>query len=72
MSSRGSNIDRVLKFYREQSPDVVRVVHVLASEIVAERGIGLASKPPAKRGRKPKAAKGVAAAAATVVESGGQ
>jgi hypothetical protein len=40
MSKRSSGIDRLLAFYREGSPDLVRVVHTLASEIVEERGIG--------------------------------
>lgn len=44
MGSKRSPIDRVLAFYRESSPDVVRVTHALASEIVTERGIGAKAK----------------------------
>jgi len=72
MSSRGTIIDRVLAFYRTGSPDTVRVTHQLAVEVMAERKIG-SGKPSAKagarRGRKPKAADGALAAAAS--SSGG-
>ena len=64
MSSRGSSIDRVLAFYREQSPDVVRVTHQLAGEIIAERGIGSrasgGAKPKRQYLKKSKLSKGVA------------
>ena len=75
MSKRSSGIDRLLAFYREGSPDLVRVVHTLASEIVEERGIGKrngtgGAKPPRTYTRKSKVASG--ASAAGTEASGGQ
>lgn len=71
MSSRGTAIDRVLAFYRTQSPDTVRVTHALAVEVMAERKIG--GKPAAKgvrRGRKPKVAQTDSAATAASSSGG--
>lgn len=53
--SKGTIIDRVLTFYRTASPDTVRVTHALATEIVAERGIGgkTVRQTVTRRGRKP-------------------
>ena len=67
MSKRSSGIDRLLAFYREGSPDLVRVVHTLASEIVEERGIGKRNgtggvKPPRTYTKKSKVASGASAA----------
>ena len=75
MASKRSGIDRLLAFYREGSPDLVRVVHTLASEIVEERGIGKrngtgGAKPPRTYTRKSKVASGASAAGTQV--SGGQ
>lgn len=65
MSSRSNAIDRVLSFYRDASPDVVRVTHQLAGEIIAERGIGAKNGASAKGKRtytkKSKLATGVSA-----------
>lgn len=76
MASKRSPIDRVLEFYREQSSDVVRVVHALASEIIAERGIGPrpnGKSPAAKRTytKKSKPASGTSASGNAGVITGG-
>ncbi len=73
MAAKRSGIDRLLAFYREGSPDVVRVVHTLASEIVEERGIGKrtnGAKPARTYTKKSKLASGVAASGTDA--SGGQ
>ena len=74
MSSRSNAIDRVLSFYREASPDVVRVTHQLAGEIIAERGIGAKANGSAKAKRsytkKSKPASGASAGGSEA--SGGQ
>lgn len=74
MAAKRSGIDRVLSFYREASPDVVRVTHQLAGEIIAERGIGAkangSAKPKRVYTKKSKLASGVAASGTDA--SGGQ
>jgi hypothetical protein len=68
MSTKRSPIDRILTFYREQSPDVVRVTHQLALEVMKARGIGNGPAKP-KIARKPKLAKGASAGTASGVEA---
>jgi hypothetical protein len=69
MSAKRSPIDRILTFYREQSPDVVRVTHQLALEVMKARGIGNGpAKSGMKQSRKPKLAKRVDVSGALKVE----